>query len=225
MFYLIKEMAATDPGEQTAFNPELYLSPNEQDLLLTALQSNIPNSAAYSKMMPVAKPIQPRQNSNPILQQAVRHTSSGNQNLYGSPIQQTPGSATFGSGNMSYAGSPFLDYELDEGSFDWDLNGQQMIGNLPGTSTSADDEEGDLHDKRKNPGDEDADDDDGGGKRREGDDKLTKKPGRKPLTSEPTSVSSLWLNTTEVGTNSVFRSERPRIVQLRERSESEKRDI
>ena len=217
-------MAATDLGEQTAFTPELYLSPTEQDLLLTALQSNTPNSATYSKMISVVKPIQPRQNSNPVLQQAVRHASSGNNNVYESPIQQTPGSATFGSGNMSYAGSPFLDYELDEGSFDWDLNGQQMIGNLPGTSTSADDEEGDLHDKRKNPGDEDADDDDGGGKRREGDDKLTKKPGRKPLTSEPTSVSTHWLDATEMCTNSVTRSARLRIVQLRERSENERRD-
>ena len=218
-------MAATDLGEQTAFTPELYLSPNEQDLLLTALQSNTPNNSAYSKMISVGKPIQPRQNSNPALKQAVRHASSDNNNVYASPIQQTPGSATFGSGNMSYAGSPFLDYELDEGSFDWDLNGQQMIGNLPGTSTSADDEEGDLHDKRKNPGDEDADDDDGGGKRREGDDKLTKKPGRKPLTSEPTSVSTHWLDATELHTNSVPRSVRLRIVQLRERSENERRDI
>jgi AP-1-like factor len=61
-----------------------------------------------------------------------------------------------------------------------------MIGNLPGTSSDGD---ADTHDKRSHPDDDD-DDDEGGGKRREGDEKSSKKPGRKPLTSEPTSVSS-----------------------------------
>ena len=63
-----------------------------------------------------------------------------------------------------------------------------MIGDLPGTPSNGD---ADVHDKRGHPEDDDEDEEDGGGKRREGstDEKTSKKPGRKPLTSEPTSVS------------------------------------
>jgi AP-1-like factor len=60
-----------------------------------------------------------------------------------------------------------------------------MIGKLPGTSSDGD---ADTHDKRSHP-DDDGEEEEGGGKRREGDEKTGKKPGRKPLTSEPTSVS------------------------------------
>lgn len=47
----------------------------------------------------------------------------------------------------------------------------------------------DVHEKRKSPNDEDDDDeDDYDHKKQEGDDKSTKKPGRKLITAEPTSV-------------------------------------
>lgn len=59
-----------------------------------------------------------------------------------------------------------------------------MIGELPGESPGRKRSE-DGAEKRKSPGD-DVDDPDGGGKRREPEDKQAKKPGRKPLTSEPT---------------------------------------
>ena len=87
--------------------------------------------------------------------------------------------------------SPFIDYDYEfdaDGSYDqYDFNDSQgqMIGNLPGTSSDGDAEN---HDKRSH--EDDGDDEEGGGKRREGDEKLSKKPGRKPLTSEPTSVSN-----------------------------------
>ncbi|KIW14856.1 hypothetical protein PV08_07641 [Exophiala spinifera] len=85
-----------------------------------------------------------------------------------------------GSTNLDFSDeSPFLDFdpEADFGdeSFDFDENAR-MIGDIPG----------ELHDKRKSI-DGKEDDDEGGGKRREGEDKTAKKPGRKPLTSEPTS--------------------------------------
>lgn len=93
-----------------------------------------------------------------------------------------------------YDDSPFIDnydYEFDaaDGSFDYDFSNEsqgQMIGNLPGTSSDGD---ADAHDKRGHE-EIDGEDENGGGKRREGDEKTSKKPGRKPLTSEPTSVSS-----------------------------------
>ncbi|OBT50530.1 hypothetical protein VE04_09178 [Pseudogymnoascus sp. 24MN13] len=62
----------------------------------------------------------------------------------------------------------------------------QMIGNLPGTSSDGDAAANESHDKRSLSDDEE-NDDEPDGKRREGDDKTSKKPGRKPLTSEPTS--------------------------------------
>ncbi|KAI9765445.1 MAG: DNA-binding transcription factor yap1 [Geoglossum simile] len=103
--------------------------------------------------------------------------------LYDSPLQKTPASSEFGADLDT---SPYLDYELDldaDGNYDLDVD-DQMIGSLPGAPTS--DGEGGASEKRKLPEGEN-EDDEGGGKRREGEDKTAKKPGRKPLTSEPTS--------------------------------------
>lgn len=82
--------------------------------------------------------------------------------------------------------TPELDY-LDDG-FDFenaDLGGE-MIGALPGGGDSNEDLPG-SHEKRKNP---DGKEDGGVAKRQETGDgeKGAKKPGRKPLTSEPTTV-------------------------------------
>ena len=133
---------------------DLYLSPDQQDLLVAALNSNHPSDQAN------------RQRSD-------------SQNL-----QYTPNmSSNPASGQLDYSGddSPYLDFDPEgefDDSFDYDNNGR-MIGDLP------DGLPGDLHDKRKSIDGKD-DDDEGGGKRRE-----SKKPGRKPLMSEPTSVCIL----------------------------------
>ena len=169
------------------FDQELYLSPKEQDLLLTALSSNKPiqfdNNLSYPTMPTNgSRPSGPRSSSNPQQYGQSGRSSFEHNDNYTSPLQHTPGSAAYGGLEFD---SPFLDPDLDEGNFDWEINGDQMIGSLPGTSM--DDEEGDLHDKRK-MSEDDAEDNEGGGKRREGEDKTGKKPGRKPLTSEPTSV-------------------------------------
>lgn len=109
-----------------------------------------------------------------------------------SPMQgQAPGSGELG----GFDDSPFVDYDYEfeqDGSFDFgDFNDAQgeMIGQLPGTSSDGDEHSENFHDKRSHP-DDDGDDEEGGGKRREGEEKTSKKPGRKPLTSEPTSVST-----------------------------------
>ena len=171
------------------FDQELYLSPKEQDLLLTALNSNKPAQSSSNIPYPPmprtgSRPSGPRSSSNFQPYDQSGRSSLDQNDIYTSPPQQTPGSAAFGGFEFD---SPFLDLDLDDGNFDWDINGDQMIGSLPGTSI--DDEDGDLHDKRK-MSEDDAEDNEGGGKRREGEDKTGKKPGRKPLTSEPTSVSS-----------------------------------
>lgn len=105
--------------------------------------------------------------------------------VFASPSDGTPGSGQLGLGLEE---TPFLDYELDadgEGALDFDFGEESMIGDLPGGDASQQDEF-ERHEKRKSV--DGKDDDEGGGKRREGEDKTAKKPGRKPLTSEPTSV-------------------------------------
>lgn len=128
---------------------DLFLSADQQDLLMAALNSNQPNNSG------------------------ARSQRSDSKSMNFTP----------GSGALDFSDdSPYLDFDPDgdfDDSFDLDPNAR-MIGDIPG----------ELHDKRKSL-DEKDDDEEGGGKRREGEDKLAKKPGRKPLTSEPTSVCFL----------------------------------
>ncbi|KIX96512.1 uncharacterized protein Z520_07778 [Fonsecaea multimorphosa CBS 102226] len=136
----------------------LYLSPEQQELLMAALNAN------HS----------PKQSTS----NTQRNTP---QNLNFTPNM----SSAPGSGNLEFSDdSPFLDFDPDadfgDESFDFDEN-SRMIGEIPGEPATTE-----LHDKRKSV-DGKEDDDEGGGKRREGEDKTAKKPGRKPLTSEPTS--------------------------------------
>ena len=106
--------------------------------------------------------------------------------FFTSPQQGTPANA-FSGGSLDE--SPFVDYLDGDNSFDFDnADDDLMIGSLPGGSPDKNGE--DSNEKRKSPDDDDADNDEGGGKRREGEDKQAKKPGRKPLTSEPTTVGS-----------------------------------
>ena len=160
---------------------QFYLSPDQQDLLVAALSSNQSSGTRSGS--------QNGKNNDGVQSFSG---SNGFQNgiagsaLYDSPVQNAPGS-----GNLDFNPdeSPYLDFDLDgdvDGNFDYDS--QDMIGELPGANGS--DEGADHHEKRKSIDGND-DDDEGGGKRREGDDKTAKKPGRKPLTSEPTSVCLL----------------------------------
>jgi AP-1-like factor len=151
------------------YPPNFILSPHQQDLLFAALNSNKPSSIGENGL---------RLSPNSAAMGSIGFTDS--------PLQQTPGSGVLNGLDES----PFVDYDYDfdaDGSFEYDYaNDPQglMIGRMPGSSSDGDAEN---HDKRGHPDDEN--DEDGGGKRREGDDKSSKKPGRKPLTSEPTSVS------------------------------------
>ena len=154
-----------------------YLDASQQDLLLAALASN-------------------NQNPNDIFATGLNNKGSVSNSqfqypvdnvdptFFTSPQQSTPANAF---SNVGMEESPFVDY-LDGDSFDFDnADDDLMIGALPGGSPSGKNGE-DSNEKRKSPDDDDDDDDEGGGKRREGEDKQAKKPGRKPLTSEPTTV-------------------------------------
>ncbi len=163
-------------------SPDLSLTKDQQELLMTALSSNRPNAtAANPKNLSNGPNPGP---SNPADNLTKPAPTAGKANVFQSPIQSSPGSGN--SSSLKFDQSPFLEYDLDDGNFDWDNNGETMFGNLPGTLNEDD---GELHDKRKNP-QEEGDGEESGNKRREGEDKLAKKPGRKPLTGEPTTVRS-----------------------------------
>jgi AP-1-like factor len=156
---------------QNPINPDFTLSARQEELLYAALNSNKATNI---------------DTSIPLSADAIQMSSANG--LSESPLQ-APGSGTLN----GFEESPFIDYDYDfdgDGSFDFDFRNDsqgQMIGNLPGTSSDGD--AADTHDKRSHP-DDDGEEEEGGGKRREGEDKSSKKPGRKPLTSEPTSVST-----------------------------------
>lgn len=170
-----------------ASNPsglDLSLTPDQLDLLSTALASS--QSSAMPKVNLKSNSLS--RESNPTKPDVVR--SNPNQgrksldtilntiDLYGSPMLQSPSSAMLGSEEFE---SPLIDYDFDDGTYDWDNSAGLMIGSLPG---AANEEENDLHEKRKSI----EDDDETTHKRREGEDKTAKKPGRKPMTGEPTTV-------------------------------------
>ena len=168
-------MAGTSTNEFAS--APFYLDPNQQDLLLAALASN--NQSANDLF---STGIDSKQTMN---RSQFQYPQADNLEpaYFASPEDGTP-STTFN--NINIDESPFVDYLDGDGSFDLDNadTSDLMIGALPGGNGP----KGDGHDsseKRKIPEDE-ADDPDGGGKRREPEDKTAKKPGRKPLTSEPT---------------------------------------
>ncbi|EMD97914.1 hypothetical protein COCC4DRAFT_173684 [Bipolaris maydis ATCC 48331] len=151
-----------------------YLDATQQDLLLAALASN-------------------NQNPNDLFSTGLHNGHHSKQSIDDAQFQYpvdaldpayftSPQQSTAGTGfsNVGIEESPFIDYLDGDNGFDFENADGDMIGALPGDTPA------DSSEKRKSPGDEEAEDDEGGGKRREGEDKQAKKPGRKPLTSEPT---------------------------------------
>jgi len=155
----------TATAKPEALNPEFTLSARQEELLFRALNSN-------------------KTSLETVFSQPKDSITMAPGSFTESPVQ-APGSGTLN----GFEDSPFIDYDYEfdaDGSYDYDFANDsqgQMIGKLPGSSSDGD---ADTHDKRSHP-DDDGDDEEGGGKRREGDEKSSKKPGRKPLTSEPTS--------------------------------------
>lgn len=144
---------------------DFVLTPQQQSLLYAALNSNRPTngpSTAGFQMPPLQ--------------------------LDGSPVQGADGLSSFQT-------SPDLDYDYDfagaDSSFDLPYGGPdqpKMIGDLPGTNnansaTKSGSPDSESPEKRSHPDDEE----NPGAKRRESEEKVAKKPGRKPLTTEPSS--------------------------------------
>ncbi|KAF2669946.1 hypothetical protein BT63DRAFT_225860 [Microthyrium microscopicum] len=151
------------------FNPS-SLSPNQQDLLMAALQSNAPGSSTDV-------------HSN---RQSLDFTSGS----LDPSMLSTQSDGLYGDLNFTN----FDDQQL----FDFIDNSNDALDvNFNNPKDSYDDDEGspegnnnaDPGDKRKSMAisDMDMDEEENEPKRREGEEKQAKKPGRKPLTSEPTS--------------------------------------
>jgi AP-1-like transcription factor len=153
--------------------PHFILTPQQQALLFRALTSNQPNNGSP-------------QNNGLSLSPASLARSPDQVNANG------------------FQESPFLDYDYsfgpDSSGFDFDIgldNTSTMIGDLPDPSRSSDKSsasdkgsspENDSHDKRSHPDEDEDEREEGSAKRRESEGKVPKKPGRKPLTNEPSSV-------------------------------------
>jgi len=141
----------------------LVLTPQQQSLLFAALNSNRPSDAAQPTNGFNMSPLQ----------------------FDGSPIQAD--------GMSSFQNSPDLDYEYDfagaDSSFDYydDAGQPKMIGDLPGSKRSLTSDSGDADSPEKRSHPDDEEEEGPGAKRRESEEKMAKKPGRKPLTTEPTS--------------------------------------
>ncbi|KAJ9667322.1 DNA-binding transcription factor yap1 [Coniosporium apollinis] len=165
-------MASASTKNNPYNQPFLHdLSRDQEDLLLAALSSNNPNgnTASYS-------------NSGRPVKRSASNTQP--RPYFTSPQQVTP-ATDFDTFNMD--DSPSIDFLDADGSFSfYNDPSDLMIGSLPGSGPGPQiDNDGEAHEKRKSPDDEN-DDDENETKRREPDDKQAKKPGRKPLTSEPT---------------------------------------
>ncbi|KAF7543575.1 hypothetical protein G7Z17_g10630 [Cylindrodendrum hubeiense] len=160
-------MASTGPGG--TLPPNFLLTPQQQGLLFAALNSNKQQQASAS---PAANAM------------SLSPTSFDN-----SPVQSK-------SAQHAYQESPYLDnydYDFGDSSFDFSFAAAEdrakMIGDIPTAETArSDSTENEGNEKRSHPDDEDDEDSPGNDpKRRESTEKVPKKPGRKPLTSEPSS--------------------------------------
>lgn len=169
-------MAGTSSNQ---FTPPSYLSPDQQDLLVAALQSNDPR----------------RKNTTSALQngQFVGNSNFAITNHFDAPtldpLMFTPGSTgmsmgTFDTVDGTLNDTRFLDF-LDNNDAQLDFDIEEVNDETRQDSAEAD---GDIHDKRKTPEGGKDDDENEDTKRHEPDEKVAKKPGRKPLTTEPTTV-------------------------------------
>ena len=162
-------MASTGSGG--SLPPNFLLTPQQQSLLFAALNSNRQS---------------PTSNNNPPTASPAVFSNSA------APSTQANG----------FSDSPFLDNldnldytEFGDPSFDFSFaNGDQSVLADDSSGIKSESPENDGHEKRSHPDDEDDEPTENGSKRRESTDKVPKKPGRKPLTSEPSSVRAPELN-------------------------------
>ena len=185
-------------GSKILSGPDLSLTPDQQLLLRAALASNqsstMPavdsNSLAHD--LSTMKSGGMQSTTNPEQKPQTIDLGRSNSDAQIPPFQAPSEFANLGDGGL--LGDFLLDLQFEPGNSGWANNSQQTFETLPENLNH--DGEAELHDKRKNP--ESVEDEEGDSKRRESEDKTVKKPGRKPLTEEPTTVSSPGINMSSV---------------------------
>ncbi|KAL9130074.1 MAG: hypothetical protein Q9217_001633 [Psora testacea] len=167
----IQDLPQTMNG--AAYGPDLSLTADQEGLLLTALSSNPRDSPQCT-----GQPSNSR-NGYPNQKAQSNDAMTNRSNSYTSPEHDHSTRDQF----ANLDDSPlFENYDLEDGNYEWDNNGDQLFADVPGNDFTDDN---DIHDKRKAS----TASDDGEivtSKRQEGDGKTAKKPGRKLLTAEPT---------------------------------------
>lgn len=219
------------------FQGNLYYAPDQQDLL-AAMPSNNPSQAQDGNTPSTGSHVKTDPDSTSPQQPQANGFSLSSSAFFDSPAQQgAPGSGQLGFGTDE---SPFLDFD-PEADFDFLGADQLLFGDLPeplsappppapnpAPETAAGNSE--SRDQSKTTDAKADATEDKGKKRRESDDKPTenkttaKKPGRKPLTSEPTSVCSVCSPGDDCLTDSLCRSAKHRTAPRSGRSASARRD-
>ncbi|KAK1060190.1 DNA-binding transcription factor yap1 [Friedmanniomyces endolithicus] len=208
------------PAEQVAQSAP-YLSSNQQDLLLAALNAQARDLQSINF---------PAGDSGLIKTSASDPNTPLHTNMSDPSLFMSPQDAELDNFNGDY--TPDLDYLDGDNSFDFDNAdlGGEMIGSLPRSNSEQTDEDGndnvDGHEKRKSIDDKD-EDDEADPKRHEGE-KGAKKPGRKPLTNEPTTVSAQYvdsMNVTLMTTQKRKAQNRAAQRAFRERKEKHLKDL
>lgn len=164
------------------------LSPHQQDLLLAALSSakrnvtvqDVPALDQKSSFGGLATPTDGQSALTNAIDPAI----------FASPLETDLSTSNYG--QSTFGDSLFPDFVDSGTTFDVDFpsNGDDFVDGFPKFSPDSG-LDGEIHEKRKSMEDDEEDDEEGDYKRREGDDKIAKKPGRKPLMSEPTTVRYL----------------------------------
>lgn len=197
---------------------QYFLLPSQSDLLVAALASNQPSTSLKNASRRTEAPGSSDQvEDDTVLRRHIGDEDNTNEYFDASPQSIT----TLGNLGMN-DDSPYLSFDMDaeaDDQFDFDNNGQ-LSGDFPGESAQYD--PNDLHEKRKGISDGE-DDNEGGGKRRESEGGSGKKPGRKPLTAEPTTVSDINLSNPCLLTSN--RSAKPRTELLNEPFVNARRSI
>lgn len=161
----------------TVYGPNLSLTNDERALLRTALASNSPRGSAQNSFKQSAEGGSSKTQTPDETSNRTNRSTPNTSGMFTSPEQDGPASGQFEDT------SPLGDFELEDGNFDWDNSGE-LFGDLPEMPTGEDIEH---HDKRKKSADDDGQEE-VSGKRRESDERGAKKPGRKPIIGEPTTV-------------------------------------
>ena len=181
-------------SDYQSFGADTLLSPSQQDLLVAALSSQATGSNTYEDQ-PRRGMVQGRDASRKELPNSVQQDHPSNLNPSEVATQtgflNADALASLNAEDASFAdwlgANNDIPYDaVDDGQF-W-LDEQDGAQAEIAINDDAD-EERDLHDKRKIPSGGTDDAEGAGNKRRESEEKVAKKPGRKPLISEASTVS------------------------------------